>query len=152
MSTYNLLFAHSWHLLNAWGGEWRNEIQVGDKQRFLSEFYQPLGTTLPLFIQPSISYERMRFDRYSGHEAVAQWRSTFVDAKVLLGWELARWGYAGLSTGWLSSHTDIEIGRDQPPWRRKSAPYIGAELMLDTLDSVSFPTEGMRLQVNGETL
>ena len=83
----------------------------------------------------------MRFDRYSGHEAVAQWRSTFVDAKVLLGWELARWGYAGLSTGWLSSHTDIEIGRDQPPWRRKSAPYIGAELMLDTLDSVSFPTE-----------
>lgn len=80
----------------------------------------------------------MRFDRYSGHEAVAQWRSTFVDAEVLLGWELARLGYAGLSAGWLSSHTDIEIGRDQPPWRRKSAPYIGAELMLDTLDSVSF--------------
>ena len=150
VSTYNLLFAHSWHLLNAWGGEWRNEIQVGDKQRFLSEFYQPLGRTLPLFVQPSISYERMRFDRYSGHEAVAQWRSTFVDAEVLLGWELARLGYAGLSAGWLSSHTDIEIGRDQPPWRRKSAPYIGAELMLDTLDSVSFPTEGMRLQVSGK--
>lgn len=149
-STFNLLFAHTWHLLNTWGGEWRNEIQVGETQRFLSEFYQPLGRTLPIFVQPSLSYERATYDIYEGDDSVAQWRNSITDAKVLFGWEIARLGYAGISGGWMSASTKTVVGRDTPPWREKSAPYMGAELMLDTLDSVSFPTEGFRLSAEGK--
>ena len=153
VSSFNFLFAHSWHLLNSWGAEWRNEIQIGERQRFLSEFYQPLGTTLPLFIQPSISFERQSYDIYGteGKQAIARWRATQFDSQVLFGWEMARLGYAGISAGWISMRAKPEIGRDPPPQERYEAPYIGAHLFLDTLDNVSFPTKGYRLTAEGRT-
>lgn len=153
VSSFNFLFAHSWHLLNSWGAEWRNEIQIGERQRFLSEFYQPLGTTLPLFIQPSISFERQSYDIYGteGRQAIARWRATQFDSQVLFGWEMARLGYAGISAGWISMRAKPEIGRDPPPQERYDAPYVGAHLFLDTLDNVSFPTKGYRLTAEGRT-
>lgn len=150
ISTFSLVFAHTWHLLNEWGGEWRNEIQLGDQQRVLSEFYQPLGTALPLFVMPRASFDRSSYDVYDGDDAVATWRNTMVDAGVLFGWEWQRLGYAGISGGWLSARTNSEIGRDDPPWRSLSAPYFGGELTIDTLDNVSFPTSGMRFKATGK--
>lgn len=151
VSSFNFLFAHSWHLLNSWGAEWRNEIQIGERQRFLSEFYQPLGTTLPLFIQPSVSYERQSYDIYGkeSKRAIARWRGTQLDGQVLFGWEMARLGYAGISAGWISMRAQPEIGRDRPPEDKYDAPYVGAHLFLDTLDNVSFPTKGYRLRAEG---
>ena len=151
VSSFNFLFAHNWELLNAWGAEWRNEIQVGETQRFLSDFYQPLGMTVPVFFEPSVSYERHSYDVYArgSKTASARWRNAVLDAKLLLGWEFARLGYVGVSTGRVATRTKREIGAGQPPWDDVEVPYAGAELFLDTLDSVSFPTKGFRLLAKG---
>lgn len=150
VSTFNVLFAHTWHLMNAWGAEWRNEVQVGESQRFLTEFYQPLGRTMPFFVEPSVSYSREDYDAYVGRTAAARWRNAIFEAKVLFGWEFARLGYAGVSAGYLASRTRQQIGLKEPPWHDKEAPYGGVELFLDTLDSVSFPTKGWRLTATGK--
>ncbi|MDO5530672.1 patatin-like phospholipase family protein [Sutterella sp.] len=149
VSTFNFLFAHAWHI-NPLGSEWRNELQVGEDQRFLTQFYQPFNLFgLPLFIEPEISWERRLYDIYEGKNAVATWRSATTDMRALLGMEFPRLGYAGVSAGWMSRESSLEVGRDVPPWDEVDASYIGFELFLDTLDNVSFPTKGFRLEANG---
>lgn len=153
VSAFNALFAHSWGLINSLGAEWRNEIQIGETQRFLTEFYQPLGQTMPLFIQPSISYERHAYDVYprdAGSHAIARWKNAVLDARVMLGWEFARVGYAALTGGWMRARTTREVGEYLPSWHNVEGAYVGGELFLDTLDSASFPTKGYRIVASGK--
>lgn len=150
-STYNLLFAHSWHLLNTWGAEWRNEVQIGEDQRLRSEFYQPLGAGSLWFLQPSVEYLREPFDVYVNDEREARRRNDTLEIDLMLGMELKRWGYAGVSVGWLKHDSNREIGAaDEAEDRSFSAPYIGTSLLWDTLDNINFPTTGMRVSFTGK--
>ena len=109
-SSFNLLFAHTWHLLNDWGGEWRNEIQIGQDRKFSSEFFQPLGAGSPWFIQPSVDYSRVPFDVYADDRPVARRRNETLQLDLMFGRELDRVGYAGVSAGWTRSKSTQEIG------------------------------------------
>lgn len=150
-STYNLLFAHSWHLLNTWGAEWRNEVQIGEDQRLRSEFYQPLGPGSFWFLQPSVEYLREPYDVYANDEREARRRNDTLELDLMLGMELKRWGYAGVSVGWLKQDTNREIGAaDDAEERSFSAPYVGASLLWDTLDNINFPTKGLRVSFTGK--
>ena len=150
-STYNLLFAHTWHLLNGWGAEWRNEVQIGEEQRLLSELYQPLGAGSPWFLLPSVEYSREPFDVYVDGEREARRRNDVFNADLMLGFELKRWGYAGVSVGWIKTKTNREIGRAEGASADNSftAPYLGTTLLIDTLDNINFPTKGLRVSFSG---
>lgn len=149
--SYNVLFSHTAHLMNGWGAEWRNEVAFGDKHRFLTEFYQPLGPNTAWFGEAGFSYERTPFDVYEGGEPVMRWRNEQMDAYMMLGRELADLGHAGVSLGWLRTKSRREIGTGSLRGYEgeRSTPYMGAEMVLDTLDDVDFPTKGFRLSVEG---
>ena len=44
--------------INRWGAEWRNDLQIGDNPRFVSEFYQPLRAFSGYFVAPRLELER----------------------------------------------------------------------------------------------
>lgn len=153
-SSFNVLFAHTWHLLNAWGGEWRNELQLGEEQRVRSEFHQPLGAGSALFLMPSFEYSRQPYDVWEHGERIAERRNESMQADLMLGTAIDRLGYAGLSAGWLRQKSSREIGIERLSERRgaESGAYAGAILFLDTLDNINFPTTGFRLRAAGMKL
>lgn len=145
-STFNLLFAHDWGNLNEWGGRWRNEVQFGATQLLRSELYQPLGVGSFWFVMPSAEITRLENDLYADGDAVATRQDTTIEGSVLLAREFSRLGYAGLEFGWTSVRTKDRVGRAQNDGDDGgSSPFAGVVMLIDTLDSVSFPTQGVRL-------
>lgn len=148
-STFNVLFAHTWHLINAWGGEWRNELQLGEEQRVRSEFHQPLGAGSAFFLMPSFEFSRQPYDVWEDDSRIAERRNETMQAELMLGAEIDRLGYAGLSAGWQRLKSLREIGSLDERDSSESGAYVGARLFLDTLDNINFPTSGYRLRAEG---
>ncbi len=148
-STFNFLVAHTWSWINRWGGEWRNELQVGQYGRLLTEFYQPLGAGSPWFLMPRLMSTRESFDLYLGDDNVGRLRNETATGDLRLGYQIGRLGYASLGFGYLRATTRPLIGLSFVPPSTTSAPTVSAELKLDTLNSVSFPTAGYYLAAEG---
>lgn len=93
-NTFNVVLSHTWGWLNKWGGEWRNEIQLGEVKRFLSEFHQPLGVGGRWFLMPRVSYQWEPFDLYVGDSdtPVGEFRTETFEAGMFLGYEFPRLG------------------------------------------------------------
>ena len=64
---YNLGFQVTAMPLNAYGAEWRNELQFGQYFRFFSEFYQPITASSQWFISPNITYDRPEVSVFARH-------------------------------------------------------------------------------------
>ena len=125
------------------GAEWKNQVQFGDTQRLLSEFYQPVDYTGFFFLAPRIEAQRHTLNIFSGSERVAQYsvrRYRFgMDAGVQLG---PNWGEArlGIVEDWVRA--DPRIGApDLPVYDVNLGAYTGS-VVIDQLDSASFPRHG----------
>ena len=125
------------------GAEWKNQVQFGDTQRLLSEFYQPVDYTGYFFLAPRIEAQRHTLNIFSGSERIAQYsvrRYRFgMDAGVQLG---PNWGEArlGIVEDWVRA--DPRIGApDLPVYDVDLGAYTGS-VVIDQLDSASFPLHG----------
>jgi NTE family protein len=145
-NAFNLLVSHSWRWLNRWGGEWRNEVQIGDTRRLMSEWYQPLGAGSRWFVLPRLESLQQERNLFIGELLLSRYENTQLGAALVLGHEVPRLG--SLRAG---------VGR----FRLESAPLIGvqfdantshanvllAQANVDTLDNVLFPLRGYYLDV-----
>lgn len=60
--------------LNAYGAEWRTDLQFGETPRLASEFHQPLGLASPWFLAPRVVIEGRNVPVMSAGERVAEFR------------------------------------------------------------------------------
>jgi NTE family protein len=141
-STFNLLIAHTWSWLNRYGAEWRNEVQVGDTQRLLTELYQPLAPGSRWFVLPRLAVQREDFDLFVGDEPLARFRNSTARADVALGLALPRLGSLRVGAGRAQIVTTRLIGPPVLPAARSLVTAGGVELRLDTLDTVNYPRRG----------
>lgn len=150
---YNAILAHTWGWLNRWGAEWRNEIQVGEEQRFKSEWYQPLGAASDWYLMPRFEITRTPIDVYLNYidddKPYGRYITQNTTASLSLGYALGRTGYAEVTGGWAQTKNLNAIGMDGVEGA-VSMPYAGASLHLDTLDNVNFPRKGMSFTVEYE--
>lgn len=142
-STFNLLIAHTWSWLNAYGAEWRNELQIGDTQRLLTELYQPLAPGSRWFVLPRLAAQREDFDLFVGAEPLARFRNSTARADLALGLALPRLGSLRVGVGRAQIETTRLIGPPVLPAARSLVTAGGAELRLDTLDTVNYPRRGL---------
>jgi NTE family protein len=145
-NTFNFLLAHSWRWLNRWGAEWRNEVQIGETRRLMTEWYQPLGAGGSWFLLPRLESLSTERDVFAGETLLARYEFQQVSASMLLGHEFPRLG--SIRAG---------VGR----YRVDYAPLIGipffaesestnaliARANIDTLDNVLFPLRGYYLDL-----
>ena len=143
--TFNVIFAHTWGWVNSWGGELRTELQGGQTKRVNVNFYQPIAPTFNWFLMPELEYEWQPFDYWSHGENIARFRNETFDAALTAGYAIGRQGALKLTSGYLYQRTTKEIGVSFPRIPTSEALYVSTELYLDTLDNVSFPTKGYRL-------
>ncbi len=59
-SDYQVRFEYNKYNLNAYGGEWRNRVEVGKRRLFKSEIYQPLDYTQTSYFRLNAYVERVK--------------------------------------------------------------------------------------------
>lgn len=88
-SDYSLSFADTRTNLNTFGGEWKNEITVGQPRRVYSEFFQPLDYAGNLFVAPNVEYRGNTYNVFEDNvrvsEFVAKTARLDLDAGYILG-------------------------------------------------------------------
>jgi NTE family protein len=56
-SAYSLKLGYTMYGLNAYGGEWKNNFEIGRYEKAYSEWFQPLDSMQRYYIKPSLLYE-----------------------------------------------------------------------------------------------
>lgn len=145
--TFDFLVAHTMGWLNFWGGEWRNEAQIGKDSYFSTSFYQPLGAASPLFLMPEIRYESQRYDWYNGSShALATLKNKTLEGSLSLGLELGKASVLKAGVGYVSAQSKVSVG-EIPGYNSMDdeASFVEISWQYDTLDNVNFPTKGFYL-------
>lgn len=145
--TFDFLVAHTMGWLNSWGGEWRNEAQIGKDSYFSTSFYQPLGAASPLFFMPEIHYESQRYDWYNGSShALATLKNKTLEGSLSLGLELGKASVLKAGVGYVSAQSKVSVG-EIPGYNSMDdeASFVEISWQYDTLDNVNFPTKGFYL-------
>jgi len=135
--------------LNALGAEWRNELEAGSVQGFVSEFYQPLDPGGIVFIAPTIEYRSVIEKVYSADRHIADYDVRRLEGRLDIGIQLRH--YAELRAGpvWGGGKAYIETGTSDLP--RFDETYAGwsTSLILDRQDRTVFAREGYYLEARG---
>ena len=154
-SGFNLKLSHNHHWLTPYGGEWRNQLRIGQSPRFYTELYQPLtltpGGASPWFASAYADINRKLLTVYDNQTGQQQARLRRKTAQ--LGLDLGQpWGRLGeLRLGLTQANwsLDREVGSlgsaalDEPQrWRESSVRLLAS---LDQLDYVNFPQSGYRV-------
>ncbi len=130
-------------MLNRWGGEWRTEVNFGDRLSAVSEFYQPLGPRQRFFVEPSVFLVREKdnfFDELDRRRGTV--KALEVGGSLQGGLLFGRWGElrTGISKSRVRvSFSDDSVGLDT---LNINDSYLMGRFSVDTLDSLSFPTKG----------
>jgi NTE family protein len=135
---------HTWTPLNGFGGEWRNEVQIGTRGRVFSEFYQPLDAGLRWFVAPFGQYEYDTVPIIVNREPVAEYDIDVYQVGLDLGRNLGYWGELRVGYAWENGTADPRV---VPPGFPRESFTIEEQLLhamftIDTLDSVILPSRG----------
>ena len=142
-SSFKLGVSYTKPQVNGWGGEWRTELTFGDTFAGITEFYQPLGARQRWFIEPSLFAVREKTEFFDGQNSrrgdlIALGLGGSLQGGVLFG----RWGElrGGVTKSKVKlSFTDNSLGI---PSFDLNDSYVMGRMTVDTLDSLSFPTQG----------
>lgn len=131
--------------MNALGGEWRTEVQVGETPKILTRFYQPFHAGGRYFVEPFFRYMEYNLPAYrDGHE-ISEFRVEDGEFALSAGRLLGDWGEfrIGGSAGWGDSEVRVGEPEDFPTGSYRKAGLF-ARFAVDTLDNLYFPHLGRR--------
>ncbi|MBU0720107.1 patatin-like phospholipase family protein [bacterium] len=146
-SSYSLKIGYTMFGLNEYGGEWKNDLQIGKRRRAYTEIFQALDEMQRYYVRPSLVYQQWV------NLIPASTLSIAPQGSVELG--LKRYG-AGLGIGThigtdyelefgISAFKDfleIELLNDVPSENQARPVY--ASVNIDNLDNIHFPKVGLK--------
>ncbi|HKX45851.1 MAG TPA: POTRA domain-containing protein, partial [Planctomycetota bacterium] len=149
---FDLGVQHTWTPANGFGGEWRNEVQLGTFTRLFTEFYQPLDPRLRWFLAPSVEYAQDDLPLIVDEEKVAEVNLQGVDTSLALGRNLGDWGEARVGYGYARATAEPEIAVPGllPEETKLEGGRLTSRLAIDTLDSIRFARKGFLGDVDWE--
>lgn len=94
-SRFDLLMAHTMTEVNALGGEWNSELQLGSTRRIHTEFFQPLDYAGRWAVMPYAEYTRNVREFYNAEtESWSEYRLRLLTGGILAGRQFGNWGAA----------------------------------------------------------
>jgi NTE family protein len=140
-NTFNLLLAHSWRWLNDWGAEWRNEVQIGQTRRFMSELYQPLGPGSRWFVLPRLLSLRQERDLFVAGLPITRFENQQQAVELWLGREVEGLGTVRAGVGRFHLSSRARLGLPLPS-TATTTDASQLQWRSDTLDDVLTPRSG----------
>ncbi len=145
---------HVWTWLNRWGAELRTVGTIGFERGVSTELFQPLGAGSPWFLAGGLRYQASNVDQFNEQGLrTSRLSANASSASLALGRQLGNWGDVRFGAGRLRATARLTIPEDPG-----IAPLDGnyshrfAQLRVDTLDSLAFPTRGMLFDFSAEHL
>jgi NTE family protein len=142
-SYFNLLGSYTRTGIDALGGEFRVDLQMGRTQRVLTEIYQPLDFRGRLFVAPSFEGTTKFQDFYQDDRRVAEYRTVSLLGGADVGARLGTIGEARVGARWGRSKTDVRTGAGGFPEYDVHHGEIKGRIVIDQIDNIGFPSEGI---------
>ncbi|BAU75651.1 patatin-like phospholipase family protein [Metapseudomonas furukawaii] len=146
-SAFNLGASYRKNGINELGAEWLTRVQLGDYQKFYSEFYQPLDAGSRYFVAPYLIGESQNIEATLDDDPVAEYRVERYGYGLNLGRQIANNGEIRFGIGQAWGEADVKIGDPELPSFSFSEGYYEAKYSFDTLDNVDYPHEGEDISV-----
>jgi NTE family protein len=128
--------------MNARGGEWRNQAQVGLEIGLATSFYQPLDVAQALFVEPVLAYLINWEHFFLEGERDATYRLVDWDAGVDLGINFGREAQARIGYGRIHRRFDRVSGSAVLPGPDARDRVLWAGFHFDSRDVPLLPTRG----------
>ena len=148
-STYSLKMGYTMFGLNKYGGEWKNDFEIGRSEKVYTEIYQPLTPTQKLYIKPSLIYSNTS-ELVPAKTIGFNQEGTFKMDVERQGGTLAAGAYIfddyqfEVAMSSFSDTVDIEL---LSVLSHYNAIPIYASLKVDTLDNLNFPNTGNKAEI-----
>ena len=132
--------------LNARGGEWRNDLLIGNDRGVFSEFYQPLDFGGRFFVAPRVDYDARRIRLFEDGDSLAELETSNLTFGFDLGYQAGTYAEVRLGGITGAGGATLETGSLPPDLVEdvRDISYGGARLLVraDRLDSVTIPRRG----------
>lgn len=143
-SRYNAALRFIATELNALGGEWLADLQIGDNPKFFTEFYQPLSLTSRYFIAPQLDFEERSVFQLQDRERIAEYRVRSLSGGLDFGRELSNWGEVRFGVRRGTGRSRVLIGDPALPVDEFDRGGFFTRFSYDKLDSIFFPRHGQQ--------
>jgi len=142
----NLSHRMTW--LNSLGAEWRNDLKLGYRQRFASEFFQPFSFRTGAFVAPRIELQQEPVVYYLNDRRIGQYRVQYARAHLDVGLQ-NKYGELriGPFTGRLRATEDFGTFLLAANFDEHQAGYT-ASAVFDQIDSPNFGRNGALVSLN----
>ncbi len=148
-SSYSLKLGYTMFGLNEYGGEWKNDFEIGRRQRAYTEIFQPLDSMQRYYIKPSIEYKSIMdlvpIDEYvpdlTGNRELTSTRygaSFAFGAHVTTDYEF--------ETG-ISMYKDNVVLDALDVNNFYEARPLYVSFKSDSLDNIHFPSDGLKSEI-----
>lgn len=134
--------------LNAYGAEWRSDLQLGTEPFLVSEFYQPFGTTGRFFVAPRIDLRQSSIKTYLDESPIARLRLSESEGGLDFGAELGTWGEVRIGAFRGHGRARVKVGDPAVGHFDFNTGGAFAGFRIDTLDNAQFPGQGIRADIN----
>lgn len=140
---FTLHLSHRKIWINSLGGEWRNQLTLGEKSIFQSELNQPLNASGNLFIRPYLRTGYQTRPAYSPQteEKITEYDTKHSDIGFILGKPIRRVGEWGIGLSYRNTH--LSANALLPIENDKLKLFtLDSIFTIDQLDDLFLPTEG----------
>lgn len=142
-NNYNLGFRYTRTELNSLAGEWRTDLEVGERVRLFTGLHLPLERSLKLFIAPALEVTKGNIDLFDvDGERIAELRVTDSYVALTAGSEIGNWGEFRLGLRRGAGDVDLLVGTIPLAVNDFERGDAFLKISLDTLDNVHFPHYG----------
>ncbi len=141
-SDFNIGVAYLQTEMNDLGGEWRTQLDLGERQALSINWFQPLSHRTRYFVEAQGTVQRRNFRLFDESLAVADLRVSGWGVGLSAGTEI---GAAGeFRVGWnrFNGDADVVVGEFEIPDDRVEIGEYFTTLLYDRLDDTNFPQHG----------
>ena len=148
-SDFNLGIAYLKTAINDLGGEWRAQLDLGERQGASFNWYQPLSHRSRYFVEAEAILTRRNFRFFEQDTAVADLRVEGWGGALSAGTEIGQ--SSEIRVGWnrFAGDADVTVGAlDVPDDSVEIGEYF-TTLRYDRLDNPNFPRRGVAAAIGG---
>jgi NTE family protein len=142
-SNYSISASITQMAMNALGGEWRTEFQIGESPRFYTEFFQPIDYSNRFFLLPMLEFRQRTINVFDGSgNTLAEYLVNTAQVGLLAGRQFGNWGTFRFGPWWTYGKASVNIGNpsmDSGGFKRGG--WL-TDFHYNTLDDFNFPSKG----------
>ena len=133
--------------LNRFGGDLLLEARLGDSNRALAQWHQPLNLHRSIFVRPALEWVGENESLIDDNNLSGDYRYSRWDARAALGLNLGGWGEVTVAPFVRRNHFGLRsdsLSTGIP--RTSTSAGVDLAFTLDTQDDAEFPEHGWYLQ------